>query len=112
MYGIERAPCDTALRERLDEVEPRQLRAVFKHVCTLLQRGEGLEGFTCLDGPECAAGGLPPNDPVGGASGDGWPLRDIRATPRGWRLPPGRATPGRRGSGPPYATMDRVSGNF
>ena len=56
MYGIERAPCDTALREHLDEVDPRQLRAVFKRVCTLLQRGEGLEGFTCPDGPECATG--------------------------------------------------------
>ena len=50
MYGIERAPCDTALRERLDEVDPRQLRAVFKRIFTLLQRGKGLEGFTCLDG--------------------------------------------------------------
>ena len=38
------------MRERLDEVDPRQLRAVFKHVFTLLQRGKGLEGFTCLDG--------------------------------------------------------------
>ena len=50
LYGIKRAPCDTALRERLDEVDPRQLRAVFKRVFTLLQRGKGLEGFTCLDG--------------------------------------------------------------
>ena len=50
LYGIERAPCDTALRERLDEVAPRQLRSVFKRVFTLLQRGKGLEGFTCLDG--------------------------------------------------------------
>ena len=50
LYGIERAPCDTALRERLDEVDPRQLRAVFKRIFTLLQRGKGLEGFTCLDG--------------------------------------------------------------
>ena len=39
LYGIERAPCDTALRERLDEVDPRQLRPVFKRV------------FTCLGGP-------------------------------------------------------------
>ena len=50
LYGIKRAPCDTALRERLDKVDPRQLRAVFKRVFTLLQRGKGLEGFTCLDG--------------------------------------------------------------
>ena len=51
LYGIDRAPCDTALRERLDEVAPRQLRAVFKRVFAGLQRGKGLEGFTCLDGP-------------------------------------------------------------
>ena len=28
LYAIERAPCDTALRERLDEVDPRALRPV------------------------------------------------------------------------------------
>ena len=50
LYGIERAPSDTALRERLDEVDPRQLRDVFKRVFALLQRGKALEGFTCLDG--------------------------------------------------------------
>ena len=36
LYGIVRAPCDTALRERLDEVDPRPLRAVFKRVFALL----------------------------------------------------------------------------
>ena len=50
LYGIERAPCDTALRERLDEVDPRELRGVFKRVFAQLQRGKGLAGFTWLDG--------------------------------------------------------------
>ena len=50
LYGIERAPCDTYLRERLDTVEPRVLRKAFKKAFSLLQRGKGLEGFTCLDG--------------------------------------------------------------
>ena len=50
LYGIERAPCDTALRERLDEVDPRELRTAFTRVFAALQRGKGLEGFTCLDG--------------------------------------------------------------
>jgi hypothetical protein len=50
LYAIERAPCDTALRERLDEVDPQALRGVFKRVFAQLQRGKGLEGFTCLDG--------------------------------------------------------------
>ena len=50
LYGIEQAPCDTYLRERLDEVDPRTLRKAFKRAFSLLQRGKGLEGFTCLDG--------------------------------------------------------------
>ena len=50
LYGVERAPCETALRERLDEVDPRELRGVFKHVFAQLQRGKALEGFTSLDG--------------------------------------------------------------
>ena len=50
LYGVERAPCDTALRERLDEVDPRKLRVAFKRVFAQLQRGKGLEGFTYLDG--------------------------------------------------------------
>ena len=50
LYGIERAPCDTALRERLDEVSPRKLRAAFTWMFAQLQRGKALEGFTCLDG--------------------------------------------------------------
>ena len=44
LYGVERAPCDTALRERLDEVDPRELRVAFKRVFAALQRGKGLEG--------------------------------------------------------------------
>ena len=50
LYGNERAPCDTALRERLDEVDPRELRSAFPRVFAALQRGKGLEGFTCLGG--------------------------------------------------------------
>jgi hypothetical protein len=50
LYGIERAPCDTRLRERLDEVVPSQLRPVYKALFRQLQRGKGLEGFTYLDG--------------------------------------------------------------
>ena len=49
LYGIADAPCDTALRERLDEVDPVALRGAFKRVFALLQRGKGLEGFTWLD---------------------------------------------------------------
>ncbi len=48
LYGIENAPCDTALRERLDGVEPSALRGTFKRLFAVLQRGRGLEGFTWL----------------------------------------------------------------
>lgn len=51
LYGIEQAPCDTYLRERLDDIDPiRYLRKPFTKAFHLLQRGKGLEGFTFLDG--------------------------------------------------------------
>ncbi len=50
LYGIERAPCDTRLRERLDDVAPEHLRGTYSRLIALLQRGKGLEGFSVLDG--------------------------------------------------------------
>ena len=50
LYGIERTPSDTCFRERLDEVDPRQLRPLYKRLLALLQRGKGLEDFAWLDG--------------------------------------------------------------
>ncbi len=50
LYGIKRPPCDTRFRERLDEVDPRQLRSLYKNFLSMLQRGKGLEGFSYLDG--------------------------------------------------------------
>ena len=49
LYGIPKAPCDTYLRERLDEVDPKCLRKNYTHLLQLLQRGKGLEGFAYLD---------------------------------------------------------------
>ena len=49
LYGIHQAPCDTYLRERLDEVDPESLRPVYRHLFRALQRGKGLEGFEWLD---------------------------------------------------------------
>ena len=43
VYGIERVPCDTAMREILDPVDPESLRPLFKHVFRALQRGKALE---------------------------------------------------------------------
>ena len=50
IYGIERVPCDTHMRERLDPVSPKSLRPVFKSVFRQLQRGKALEAMVFLDG--------------------------------------------------------------
>src|SRR5207249_5527720 len=50
IYGIQRVPCDTYMRERLDPVSPKWLRPVFTGVFRQLQRGKALEPLTCLDG--------------------------------------------------------------
>jgi hypothetical protein len=50
IYGIQRVPCDTYMREILDPVSPKVLRPVFKSVFRQLQRGKALEAMTCLDG--------------------------------------------------------------
>lgn len=50
LYGIERAPCDTQLRERLDPVEPEALRGAFRAVHRQLQRHKGLEPYVYWNG--------------------------------------------------------------
>jgi hypothetical protein len=50
VYGIERVPCDTAMRERLDPVEPESLRPLFKGVFRALQRGKALEEMVFVEG--------------------------------------------------------------
>ena len=50
LFGIARAPCDTAVRERLDEVDPRELRPVFREVFSQFQRGGGLKGMESVAG--------------------------------------------------------------
>ena len=49
LYGIKQSPCDTYLRERLDEVEPTYLRRSYSQLFSVLQRGKGLEGFSYID---------------------------------------------------------------
>jgi hypothetical protein len=51
LYGIERAPRDTGLRERLDTVPPCQLRPVYTALFRSLLRGKRLEGLAYLYGP-------------------------------------------------------------
>ncbi len=50
IYGIERVPCDTQMREILDPVSPELLRPLFKRVFGQLQRGKALEPMVFLDG--------------------------------------------------------------
>jgi len=49
LYGVEKAPCDTYLRERLDEVDPQLLRPAFTGLFSLLQRGKVIEDYKFLD---------------------------------------------------------------
>jgi hypothetical protein len=50
VYGIERVPCDTAMRELLDPVDPESLRPAFKQVLRQLQRGQVLEELVWVEG--------------------------------------------------------------
>jgi hypothetical protein len=50
VFGITRVPCDTAMREILDPVEPETLRPFFKDVFGALQRGKALEEMVFVEG--------------------------------------------------------------
>ena len=50
LYGIKHMPCDTYLRERLDEIDPASLRPVFKQLFSQVQRGNELKRFQFMDG--------------------------------------------------------------
>lgn len=50
LYQIEQVPSDTYLRERLDEVNPREIRKIFKKIFASVQRGKALERYSYLDG--------------------------------------------------------------
>jgi len=49
LFGIRQVPCDTYLRERLDLVEPTQLRKLFKTLFAQFQRSKQLETFQFID---------------------------------------------------------------
>lgn len=50
LFGVEHPPSDTCMRERLDEIDPKQLRRPFKTIFAQLQRGRALESYQFLDG--------------------------------------------------------------
>ena len=50
VYGLERVPCDTSMREILDPVDPESLRPAFTQVFRQLQRGKALEAMVFVEG--------------------------------------------------------------
>jgi hypothetical protein len=49
LFHIDRVPCDTQMREILDDVDPLDLRPGFRDVFRELQRGKALNGLRFLD---------------------------------------------------------------
>jgi hypothetical protein len=49
LYHVKQAPSDTCMRERCDEVDPREVRKAFKAVFSCVQCGKGLEAFQYID---------------------------------------------------------------
>lgn len=56
VYGITNIPCDSQMRDILDEVELPSLRAPFRSAFRQLQRGKDLENMTILGGHFLASG--------------------------------------------------------
>ncbi len=50
LFGIRKIPCDTRMREILDEVDPGHLRPAFVDLFRHLQRGKHLERFAYFQG--------------------------------------------------------------
>ncbi len=50
LYHVNKPPSDSYLRERLDQVNPDELRPIFTRLFALAQRGKALEDFEFHDG--------------------------------------------------------------
>ena len=50
LYGVDKAPSDTTLRKRLDEISPQQLRRGFKQIFAYLKQAKALDKFRYLGG--------------------------------------------------------------
>lgn len=50
LYGVEKPPSDTYMREVIDEVDPREVRTGFKALFNVLQKGKALQKLTYLNG--------------------------------------------------------------
>ena len=49
LFGVQKAPSDTSMRESLDTVNPQDIRGVFKPILAHLQRGKALEPYVYLE---------------------------------------------------------------
>jgi hypothetical protein len=49
LYGVGKVPCDTSMRERLDQIDPQHLRSAFTGIFSLLQRGKVFESYKFLE---------------------------------------------------------------
>ena len=50
LYGVENPPSDSYMRERLDPLNPQELRPAFKSLFREIQRGKVLEDYVFMDG--------------------------------------------------------------
>jgi len=50
LFGLKKVPSDTYMRERLDEIDPDEIRKSFTTIFASLQRGKALENYEYLDG--------------------------------------------------------------
>lgn len=50
LYKVVHAPCDTYMRERLDEVDPKEMRKAFTKIFAIAQRSKVLEDYEYLNG--------------------------------------------------------------
>lgn len=50
LYKVVHAPCDTYFRERLDEIDPKEIRTAFTTVFAIAQRDKVLEQYQYLNG--------------------------------------------------------------
>ena len=50
LYKVKQAPCDTYMRERLDAVDPKEMRKAFTTIFTKAQRSKVLEDYQYIDG--------------------------------------------------------------
>jgi len=50
LYLVKNPPSDTYMRERLDTLDPKEIKGAFKKIFSLIQRGKDLESYQYLDG--------------------------------------------------------------